>query len=565
MEKIWLASYPEGVPHEVDSSAAGSMIDVLEHSFEAFGPRTAFLCLGVGLRYRDLDRQSRAVAAWLQARGLGPGKRVAIMSPNVLSYPAILAGVVRAGCTLVSVNPLYTARELEHQLNDSGAEAIFVLENFAGTLAAASCPALRHVVVSAMGDLLGIAKGMVVNFVVRHVKKMVPPWDLPGHVRLSRVLAEGASLTYVRPHPGPEDIALLQYTGGTTGLAKGAMLLHRNIVSNVLQMEAWMAGPLRDDSDAAAREINIVCALPLYHIFALTVCCLWGMRVGGCNLLIPNPRDMAGFIKALRTFRFNIFPGVNTLFNALLNHPEFATLDFSQLKFAFGGGMAVQSAVAERWLQVTGSPLIEGYGLSETAPVATCNPPGRRRYSGTIGLPMPSTDISIRDDEGHDLPFGTAGEICIRGPQVMAGYWQHPEETARVMTDDGFFRSGDIGIMDEHGETRIVDRKKDMILVSGFNVYPAEIEEVISRHPGVLECVAVGVPSEHSGEAVKVVIVRRDASLLEADVRAWCHEQLTGYKRPTVIEFRADLPKSNVGKVLRRVLRDEARQGRAAA
>jgi len=560
MDKIWLASYPAGVPHDIDPATAGSLVDILETSFAQFPGRTAFSCMGADLAYRDLERHSRAVAGWLQARGFGPGQRVAIMAPNVLAYPAVLAGVVRAGCTLVSVNPLYTSRELEHQLNDSGATAIFVLENFAATLAAAQCPQLRTVVVLRMGDLMGRLRGTLVNLVVRHVKKLVPAWSLPGHVAFSAVLREGSALGFARVSPAPEDIALLQYTGGTTGLSKGAMLLHRNVVANVLQMEAWMAPALGSET-----HLKIVCALPLYHIFALTVCCLWGMRMGACNLLVPNPRDLGGLIKSLRGFRANVFPGVNTLFNGLLNRPEFATLDFSSLRFAFGGGMAVQSAVAERWMKVTGTPLIEGYGLSETAPVASCNPITRREYSGTIGLPMPSTDISIRDDEGRPVPHGEAGEICIRGPQVMAGYWQHPEETARVMTDDGFFRSGDIGIMDAQGETRIVDRKKDMILVSGFNVYPAEVEEIVSRHPGVLECVAVGVPSEHSGEAVKVVVVRKAPELSEADIRSWCHDRLTGYKRPSVIEFRQELPKSNVGKVLRRVLRDEARAGRTAA
>ena len=563
MEKIWLASYPEGVPHTIDPAIIPSLVDILESSFERFADRPAFQCMGKVLSYRELDRHTRAVAAWLQSRGLGEGHRVAIMSPNVLSYPAVMLGVLRAGCTLVSVNPLYTPRELEHQLNDSGAEAIFVLENFAHTVAAVHCPALKTVVVSAMGDLLGFPKSTVVNFVVRSVKKLVPAWSLPGHVRLDDVLRSGARLPFQPARPRSEDIALLQYTGGTTGLSKGAMLLHRNMVANVLQVEAWVSPRFRPGED-----LNIVCALPLYHIFALTFCCLIGLRLGACNLLIPNPRDMKSFIKELRGFRFHVIPGVNTLFNGLLNQPDFAGLDFSSLRLAFGGGMAVQSAVAERWLKVTGTPLIEGYGLSETAPVATCAPPSRHAYSGTIGVPIPSTEVSIRDDEGNEMPLGEPGEICIRGPQVMSGYWKQPAETARVMTPDGFFRSGDIGTMDAQGEIRIVDRKKDMILVSGFNVYPAEIEEVVTRHPGVLECVAVGIASEHSGEAVKVVVVRRDPLLSEKDVRDWCHENLTGYKRPAVVEFRADLPKSNVGKVLRRVLRDEAKQqagGRAAA
>ena len=560
MEKIWLKSYPPGVPHEIDASAIKSLVDVFETAFARFAERPAFLCLGHTLSYGQLEQRSRAVAAWLQAQGLGPGCRVALMSPNLLSYPVILAGVIRAGCTLVSVNPLYTPRELEHQLNDAGVEAIFVLENFAATVAAVHCPSLRHVVVSSMGDLLGFPKSAVVNFVVRHVKKLVPTWSLPGHHRLGAILQQGAALPFARVKPKSDDIAALQYTGGTTGVAKGAMLLHRNLVANVLQTEAWVSTEMH-----AGDELNIVCALPLYHIFALTFCGLIGMRMGACNLLIPNPRDLPSFIKELRHFRFNVFPGVNTLFNGLLNRPEFATLDFSTLRLSFGGGMAVQSSVAARWLKLTGKPLMEGYGLSETSPVACCCPPSRHAYTGTIGLPVPSTELSIRDDDDKELPLGEAGEICIRGPQVMAGYWKRPDETAKVMTSDGFFRTGDIGVMDADGETRIVDRKKDMILVSGFNVYPAEVEEVISQHPGVMECVAIGIPSEHSGEAVKVVVVRRNPELSEDDVRHWCRENLTGYKRPSVIEFRDELPKSNVGKVLRRVLREEGKARRNAA
>ncbi len=560
MEKIWLAGYPAGVPHDIDLSAVRSMVEVLEDAFKRYHDRPAFTCLGKALTYAEVARQSQAVAAWLQAKGLGIGSRVAIMSPNVLSYPVVLAGIARAGCTLVSVNPLYTPRELEHQLNDSGAEAIFIFENFAATLDAVKCPALKHVVVTATGDLLGFPKGAIVNLVVRKVKKMVPAWSLPGHVRLAAVLQTGARLPFSRVAPNPEDIALLQYTGGTTGVSKGAMLLQSNIVANVLQIESWVGAEF-----TPGERLNVVCALPLYHIFALTFCGLVGMRLGACNLLIPNPRDMTGFIKSLRGFRFHVFPGVNTLFNGLLNQPDFATLDFSQLRVAIGGGMAVQSAVAARWLQVTGKPLIEGYGLSETSPVASCCPANRQEYTGTIGLPVPSTELSIRDDDGNELPLGQPGEICIRGPQVMAGYWKRPDETAKVMTADGFFRSGDIGVMNESGETKIVDRKKDMILVSGFNVYPAEVEEVISQHPGVLECVAVGVPDAKSGEAVKVVVVRRDPALSEQDVRDWCKDRLTGYKRPHQVEFRTDLPKSNVGKVLRRVVRDEAGGGRAAA
>ncbi|MDE3012324.1 MAG: long-chain-fatty-acid--CoA ligase [Pseudomonadota bacterium] len=559
MDKIWLASYPEGVPADVDLSQVASLVEILEQAYARFADRTAYLCMGASLTFGDVDRLSRAVAAWLAARGLGPGHRVAIMAPNVLSYPPILAGIVRAGCTLVSVNPLYTPRELQHQLRDSGAEAIFVLENFAHTVQATQCPELRHVVVSSMGDLMGFPRSMMVNFVVRSVRKLVPDFELPGHTRLSEVLREGATLPFQRIAPAPDDIALLQYTGGTTGVSKGAMLLQRNMVANVLQVEAWIRR--RIDAEHQSR---FVCALPLYHIFALTLCGFIGTRLGACNLLIPNPRDMAGFIKSLRGFHAHLFPGVNTLFNGLLNQPDFASLDFSDLRITIGGGMAVQSTVAERWRKLTGVPLAEGYGLSETSPVATCNPCDVMEYTGSIGLPVPSTEVAIRDDEGHDLPLGQPGEICIRGPQVMAGYWKQPAETARVMTADGFFRSGDIGVMDAGGWVRIVDRKKDMILVSGFNVYPAEVEEVVSQHPGVLECVVVGVPSEQSGEAVKVVVVRRDPALDEQAIRDWCHERLTGYKRPAVVEFRTELPKTNVGKVLRRVLRDEARQKQAA-
>ncbi len=559
MEKIWLAGYPAGIPHEIDAAAGGTLVDVLERAFQQHRRLPAFQCLGKQISYQDLDHGSRAVAAWLSARGLGVGKRVALMSPNVLSYPVVLAGILRAGCTLVSINPLYTPRELEHQLKDSGAEAIFIFENFAATLDAVNCPQVQHVVVTSMGDLLGFPKGAIVNFVVRRVKKLVPPWRLAGHVRLASVLAQGAALPWQRVQPSRDDVAMLQYTGGTTGVSKGAMLLHRNIVANVLQIEAWIRIELPE-----TEHPQVVCALPLYHIFALTFCGLVGLRLGACNLLIPNPRDLPAFIKTLRSFRFSIFPGVNTLFNALLHQPAFATLDFSSLRMAIGGGMAVQSAVAARWQEITGRPIIEGYGLSETSPVACCGPANRKAYSGTIGLPVPSTEVSIRDDEGVEVPLGTPGEICIRGPQVMAGYWQRPADTQAVMTADGYFRSGDIGVMDAHGDTRIIDRKKDMILVSGFNVYPAEVEEVVTQHPGVLECVAVGVPDEHSGELVKVVVVRSDPALSAQDVRDWCKTRLTGYKRPHQVEFRTELPKSNVGKVLRRVVREESRARSAA-
>ena len=476
------------------------------------------------------------------------------MMPNVLQYPVAIAAVLRAGYIVVNVNPLYTPRELEHQLKDSGAEAIVLLENFATTLQAVlKNTAIKHVVVAAMGDLMGL-KGMVVNFVVRRVKKMVPEWSLPGHVRFNEALAQGARETLQPVAQNPDDVAFLQYTGGTTGVAKGATLLHRNVIANVLQSEVWLdpARKKRPDID----QFVCVVALPLYHIFALTVCGLLTIRTGGLGVLIPNPRDIAGTIKELKGIPINTFPAVNTLYNALLNHPDFASLDFSKLIAANGGGMAVQEAVAKRWYETTGAPIIEGYGLSETSPCVTCNPVTATEYTGTIGLPFPSTEISIRDDDNNEVPLGGAGEICIRGPQVMAGYWNRPDETAKVMTPDGFFKSGDVGVMDERGYVKIVDRKKDMILVSGFNVYPNEIEDVVAKLPGVFEVAAVGVKDQNSGEAVKLFIVKKDQSLTEADVIAFCKDRLTGYKRPRIIEFRTDLPKSNVGKILRRELRD---------
>jgi long-chain acyl-CoA synthetase len=472
-----------------------------------------------------------------------------------------LAAVLRAGYVVVNVNPLYTARELEHQLKDSGAEAIVVLENFAITLEEViDRTAIKHVVLASMGDLLGFLKGQLVNFVVRHVRKMVPEYRLPldgGRTvaRFNMALAEGTRMTLRRPDIGPNDIAFLQYTGGTTGVSKGATLLHRNVVANILQTEAWFK-PMLDR--VGHQALTVVCALPLYHIFALTICYMMGARLGMMNLLIPNPRDIAGFVKTLRNYRVNMFPAVNTLFNALANDPEFARLDFSGLVVSNGGGMAVQRATAEKWLKVTGCPVVEGYGLSETSPVATSNRLDLPEFTGTIGMPIPSTELAIRDDAGRDVPFGESGEICIRGPQVMAGYWNRPDETAKVMTDDGFFRSGDIGVMDDRGYVKIVDRKKDMILVSGFNVYPNEIEQVVNLHPGVLECAAVGVPDERSGEAVKLFAVKRDPTLSEDDLAAYCRQNFTAYKRPKYIEFREDLPKTNVGKILRRELRGNA-------
>lgn len=554
MDKIWLKSYPPGVPAEIDASRYASVGEVFEESFEAYRSRRAFVCMGKSITYRELDALSRKLGAWFQSKGLARGARIAIMMPNVLQYPVAIAAVLRAGYVVVNVNPLYTPRELEHQLRDSGAEAIVLLENFAVTLqAVVRNTAIQHVIVASMGDLMGL-KGHVVNFVVRRVKKMVPVWDLPGHVPFNQALAQGARHRFEPAKLTRDDIAFLQYTGGTTGVAKGATLTHGNIVANVLQSAAWHepAHTKRADID---QIVNVV-ALPLYHIYALTVCCMLTIRTGGLGVLIPNPRDIAGMIKQLEGFAINTFPAVNTLYNAMLNHPDFGKLDFSKLLVANAGGMAVQDAVARRWFERTHVPIVEGYGLSETSPSAICNPVTATEYSGTIGMPLPSTEVSIRDDDGGVVPIGEPGEICIRGPQVMAGYWNRPDETAKVMTADGFFKSGDIGVMDERGYFKIIDRKKDMILVSGFNVYPNEIEDVVSKHPGVFEVAAVGVPDEHSGEAVKLVIVKKDPALTEADVRAFCKEQLTGYKRPKIVEFRSELPKSNVGKILRRELRD---------
>ncbi|WP_066732460.1 long-chain fatty acid--CoA ligase [Cupriavidus sp. D384] len=555
MEKLWLKNYPAGVPAEIDASQFRSLAQLLEHSFRTYADRRAFICMDRAITYGELDQLSRQFAAWLQSRGLRPGARVAIMMPNVLQYPVVLAAVLRAGYVVVNVNPLYTPRELEHQLKDSGAEAIVILENFAATLQAV-LPAtpVKHVVVASMGDMLGGLKGSIVNFVVRNVKKMVPAWELPNCVRFNDVLAEGRRMELKPVSTGPDDIAFLQYTGGTTGVSKGATLLHRNIVANVLQSEAWMQPALA--KGAHIDQVVTITALPLYHIFALTVCCLLGMRSGGLSILIPNPRDIPGFIKELQKYKFHMFPAVNTLYNALLNHPDFGKVDCSGLRVANGGGMAVQEAVAKNWLAKTGCPIIEGYGLSETSPSATCNPTDSDAFSGTIGLPLPSTEVSIRDDDGNELPLGQPGEICLRGPQVMAGYWNRPDETAKVMTPDGFFKTGDIGVMDERGYTKIVDRKKDMILVSGFNVYPNEVEGVVAECPGVLEVAAVGVPDQHSGEVVKLFVVKKDPALSEADVIAFCKDRLTGYKRPKYVEFRTELPKTNVGKILRRELRD---------
>jgi long-chain acyl-CoA synthetase len=557
MERIWLKNYPPGVPADVDVAQYASLIGLMDDAFGRYANRTAYAFMDRYFTFGDIERYSAALGAWLQGRGLARGARVAIMMPNVVQYPIVVAAILRAGYVVVNVNPLYTPRELEHQLKDSGAEAIVILENFCTTLEqVVTRTAVKHIVVASMGDMLGFPKGLIVNFAVRHVKKMVPAFRLPDLSRFTDVLAEGARRRLAPVDLGPADVAFLQYTGGTTGVSKGATLTHRNLVANVLQLEAWVKPALSDTSRGPVPEQMIyVCALPLYHVFALTVNCLGGMRLGAMNVLIPNPRDMASFVGELGKYRFNVIPGVNTLYNALAENTEFRKLDFSSLRIANGGGMAVQKVVSDKWLALTGLPIIEGYGLSETSPVATSNPVTSTEYTGTIGLPVPNTEIVILDDEGQPVPLGQAGEIAIRGPQVMAGYWQRPDETAKVMTPDGFFKSGDVGIMDESGYTRIVDRKKDMIIVSGFNVYPNEIESVIATHPKVLECAAVGVPDERAGEAVKVFVVRKDPSLTEAELQDFFRQQFTGYKKPKYIEFRNDLPKSNVGKILRRELR----------
>jgi len=545
------------VPSEIDPSHYDSLVTLLEESFAKYHDRKAFICMDKSITYGELDKASRDFGAYLQSTGLTFGARVAVMMPNVLQNPVAIAGILRAGMTVVNVNPLYTPPELEHQLNDSGAEAIIVLENFAATLEhCIKSTRGKHVILANMGDMLGFLKGAIVNLGVRKIKKMVPAYSLPGAVQFNAALSIGQGQTLDARKLGPNDVAFLQYTGGTTGVSKGATLLHSNIVANVLQNDAWLQPAL--EKGPKIDQLLVVTALPLYHIFALTACFLLAMRAGGVCLLIPNPRDIPNLVKELRKYKPSMFPAVNTLYNAMLNHPDFGKIDFSQLKASNGGGMAVQRAVADRWLKATGCPIIEGYGLSETSPTLTCNTADSATFSGTIGLPLPSTELSIRDDAGNEVPFGEPGEICARGPQVMAGYWQRPDETAQVMTKDGFFRTGDIGVVDDKGMFKIVDRKKDMVLVSGFNVYPNEVEDAIAMHPGVLECAVIGAPDPASGEAVKAYVVRRDLALTEEELKAFLAERLTGYKRPRHIEFRDELPKTNVGKILRRALRDEA-------
>jgi len=556
MDRLWLRNYPPGVPSEIDALRYPSLVAMFEEGFKKYADRKACACMGRSLTYADVDEASRALAGWLQSLGLKRGTRVAIMMPNVLQYTIAITAILRAGCTVVNVNPLYKPRELEFQLADAGAEAIIVLENFASVLQQA-LPNLqiKHVVIASLGDMLGAVKGTIVNVVVRHIKKMVPAYSIPGAMKFNDAVAAGRKTTLLKSTAGADDIAFLQYTGGTTGIAKGAMLLHRNLVANVSQVEAWNR-PMVDLPPKIERMI-IVTALPLYHIFALTACFLFSMRVGGMCLLIPNPRDIPGLVKELSRYKVNIFPAVNTLYNGLLNNPNFGKIDWSMLKCTIGGGMAVQKPVADAWVKATGRPIIEGYGLSETSPVLTCNRGDISEWTGTIGLPLPSTEISIRDDDGHELPIGKEGEICARGPQVMAGYWKRPDETAKAMTADGFFRTGDIGMMDEQGRVRIVDRKKDMISVSGFKVFPNEVEEVAMSHGGLLECAVVGVPDKHSGEVGKLFAVKKKPDVTAEDLRTFLASRLASYKVPKQIEFRDELPKTNVGKILRRALRDE--------
>ena len=557
LQPVWLKSYPEGVPADIDPGQYGSLVALLEDSFSKFANRCAYSFMGKEVTYAQVDEQSLAMAAYLQSLGMVKGDRVAIMMPNVPQYPVAVAAILRAGYVVVNVNPLYTARELEHQLKDSGAKAIVIIENFAATLEKCIVQTpVQHVVLAAMGDRLGFLKGSLVNYVVRHVKKMVPSFHLPQAVRFNEALAKGAQQAFLRPDLSADDIAVLQYTGGTTGVSKGAVLLHRNVIANVLQSDAWNAPSMKRIPEQ--EQPTSVCALPLYHIFAFTVNMMLGMRMGGKTLLIPNPRDLPAVLKELSKHTFHTFPAVNTLFNGLANHPDFNTVNWSNLKVSLGGGTAVTPNVAKLWLEKTGCPICEGYGLSETSPSASCNPTTSTEFTGTIGVPIPGTFMKLLDDEGHEVTApGMPGEIAIKGPQVMAGYWQRPDETAKVMTADGYFKSGDVGTMDERGYFKIVDRKKDMILVSGFNVYPNEVEEVASGCPGVLECAAIGVPDEKTGETVKLVVVKKDPALTTEQIMAYCRENMTAYKQPRVIEFRDELPKTPVGKILRRELRNK--------
>lgn len=555
-DRPWLGAYPAGVPADIDVAQYPSLVHLMEESFQKYASRPAYSFMGKELSFAQADSLSQAFAAYLQGLGLVKGDRVAIMMPNVPQYPVAVAGILRAGFVVVNVNPLYTPRELEHQLKDSGAKAIVIIENFAHTLeqCIASTP-VKHVVLTAMGDLLGLLKGAIVNYVVRNVKKMVPAFSLPQAVRFNDAIAKGTRGSFKRPEIRPDDVAVLQYTGGTTGVSKGAVLLQSNVIANVLQSEAWNDPVMK--TVPAGEQPTSVCALPLYHIFAFTVNMMLSLRTGGKTILIPNPRDLPAVLKELSKHTFHSFPAVNTLFNGLANHPDFNTVNWSNLKVSVGGGMAVQAAVAKLWLEKTGCPICEGYGLSETSPSASCNPTTSTEYSGTIGVPLPNTWMKCLDDDGNEVPQGQPGEIAIKGPQVMAGYWQRPDETAKVMTPDGYFKTGDVGVMDARGYFKIVDRKKDMVLVSGFNVYPNEVEDVVAQLDGVMECAVVGVPDEKSGEAVKLVIVKKNPALTEEQVRAFCKANLTGYKQPKVVEFRTEMPKTPVGKILRRELRDK--------
>ena len=551
MDKVWLRNYPEGVPAEADIDAYDSIVALFEESVRRFGDRPAYSNFGVTITYRELDERARALAGYLQGLGLEPGDRVAIMMPNLLANPVAIFGVLLAGLTVVNTNPLYTARELEHQLTDSEARAIVIVENFASVLAdVIGRTRVEHVVLVRMGDGLGFPKSALINFVVRRVKKMVPAFHLPDAVRFPRALEEGRGKPLRPSGAGRDDAAFLQYTGGTTGVAKGATLSHGNVVSNLQQTSSWIGGNFEPGQEV------LVTALPLYHIFSLVANCLTGMKYGALNVLITNPRDMPAFVKTIAGLKFSVITGVNTLYNGLLNTPGFESVDFSRLKLAVGGGVAMQRAGADRWPGGTGVPVVEAYGLTETSPAAVANRLDQTEFTGSIGLPLPSTDISIRDDDGNEVGFDTPGELCVRGPQVMQGYWGRPDATAEVLSDDGWLRTGDMATIDEEGYLRIVDRKKDMIIVSGFNVYPNEIEDVVALHPGVLEVGAVGVPDEKSGEVPKIVVVKKDPDLTSEALIEHCREQLTGYKVPRHVEFRDELPKTNVGKVLRRELRD---------
>jgi long-chain acyl-CoA synthetase len=552
--KPWLQSYPDGVPHTIGELSHASLVEMLEESFAKFPSRNACEYLGKFMTYRELDQQSRNFAAYLQTLGLETGSRIAIMLPNVMQFQIAMMGALRAGLVVVNVNPLYTSRELEYQLKDSGASALVILENFAHVYQKiAQKVSVKKVIVTSLGEFIG-TKGKVVDFVVRHIKKVVPSWELAESIRFKEALKIGASSSYVKPSISIDDIAFLQYTGGTTGVSKGAVLLHRNILANAKQIEVWLEPGLRGKQ---IDQMIFLCALPLYHIFALTACAVFGARIGAMLIMVPNPRDIPGFIKLLKSHpNIHIFPGVNTLFNALIHRPEFSNIKLPNLLVTIGGGMAMQKVVADEWQRLTGVPIAEGYGLSETSPVACVNTPLIQSFTGHVGLPVPGTEVVILGDNNIELPLGQAGEICIKGPQVMTEYWNMPEETRNAFTPDGYFRSGDIGLMDENGYVKIIDRKKDMIIVSGFKVYPNEVEEVLSEMPGILECAVIGTPDEETGEAVKAFIVKRDADLSEDQVLEYCKQQLTNYKRPKKIIFRSELPKTNVGKILRRELRD---------